>query len=145
MQILTSRSAKSSLPMSNAARKQQGLDCEDLRTKYTNEHLPLYDLHLNQVVMYQDPTTKRWVPATITKLCQEPRSYIITTKEGIQYRKSQAHFKSYKPQNKTSKNELLVQNNHMWTVKISNSKQNNTNLAQSRPKRDIKPPIKLDL
>ena len=58
MQILTSRSARSSLAMSNAARKQQGLDCEDLRTKYKNELLPLHDLHLNQVVMYQDPTTK---------------------------------------------------------------------------------------
>ena len=74
--------------MSNAARKQKGLDCEDLRTKCKNEHLPLHDLHLNQAVMYQDPTTKRWFPATITKLCQEPRSYIITTKEGIQYRKT---------------------------------------------------------
>ena len=72
--------------MSNAARKQQGLDCEDLRTKYKNEHLPSHDLHLNQAVMYQDPTTKRWFPATITKLCQEPRSNIITTKEDIQYR-----------------------------------------------------------
>ena len=63
MQILTSRSAKSNLPISNAARKQLGLDCEDLRTKYKNEHLPSHDLHLNQAVMYQDPTTKRWFPA----------------------------------------------------------------------------------
>ena len=84
--------------MSNAARKQKGLDCEDLRTEYKNEHLPSHDIHLNQVVMYQDPTTKRWFPATITKLCQEPRSYIITTKEGIQYRKTQAHLKPYHPQ-----------------------------------------------
>ena len=52
MQILTSRSARSSLPMSNAARKQQGLDCKDLRTKYKNEHLPSHNLHLNQAVMY---------------------------------------------------------------------------------------------
>ena len=59
MQILTSRSARSNLPISNAARKQLGLDCEDLRTKYKNEHLPSHDLHFNQVVMYQDPTTKR--------------------------------------------------------------------------------------
>ena len=58
MQIRTSRSARSSLPMSNAARKQQGLDCEDLSAKYKNEHLPLHDFHLNQVVMYQEPTTK---------------------------------------------------------------------------------------
>ena len=34
MQISSSRSARSGLPMSNAARKQLGLDCEDLRTKY---------------------------------------------------------------------------------------------------------------
>ena len=88
MQILESRSARSHHPILNAARKQLGLDCEDLRTKYKNEHLPSHDLHLNQVVMYEDPTTKRWFPATITKWCQEPRSYIITIKEGVQYRKT---------------------------------------------------------
>ena len=81
MQILGSKSARSNLPISKVARKQLGLDCEDLRTKYKNEHLPLHDLHLNQAVMYQDPRTKWWFPATITKLCQEPRSYIITTKK----------------------------------------------------------------
>ena len=145
MQILTSRSARSSLPISNAARKHKGLDSKDFKTKHKNEHLPFHDLHLNQAVMYQDPTTKRWFPANITKLCQEPGSYIITRKEGIQYRKTQAHLKPYHPQDKTSKNELLAQNNHMQTVKISNSKQSTTNLAQSRPKRDIKPSIKLDL
>ena len=88
-QIHSSRSARSNLPISNAARKQLGLDCEDLRTKYKNEHLPSHDLHLNQAVMYQDPTTKRWFPATISKLCQEPGSYIITTKKGVQYRETQ--------------------------------------------------------
>ena len=113
MQILRSRSTRFSLPMSHAARKQKGLDCEDLRTHCKNEHLPLYDLHLNQVVMYQDPTSKRWYPATITKLYQEPRSYIITTKQGVQYRKTQADLKSYQPQDSTSENELLVQNNHL--------------------------------
>ena len=42
MQILTSRSARSSLPMSHAAGKQKHLDCEDLRTQ-----------------VYQDPASKR--------------------------------------------------------------------------------------
>ena len=58
--------------------------------------------------------------------------------EGIQYGKTQAHLKPYHSQDKTSENELIMQNNHMWTSKISHSKQNTTNLAQSRPKRDIK-------
>ena len=79
MQILTSRSARSSLPMSHATKKQKGLDCENLRTHYKNEHLPMHDLILQPAVMYQDPASKRWYPATITKLCQEPRSYIVTT------------------------------------------------------------------
>ena len=82
--------------------------------------------------MYQDPTMKRWFPATITKLCQEPRSYIITTKEGVQYRKTQAHLKPYHLQDKKVENELVSQNNHMQTVKTL--KQSTTNLAQSRPK-----------
>ena len=145
MQILTSRTARSNLPILNAARKQLGLDCEDLRTKTKNEHLPSHDLHLNQAVMYQDPTTKRWFPAAITKLCQEPRSYIIKTKEGVKYRKTQAHFKPYHLQDKKVENEVVLHNNHMWTVKTLNSKQSTTNLAQSSPKRDIVPPIKLDL
>ena len=105
MQILANRSARSDLPISNAARKQLGIDCEDLRTKYKNEHLPLHDLYLDQVVMYQDSTSKHWFPATITKLCKEPRSYIITTKEDVQYRKTQAHLKPYQPQDKKFKDE----------------------------------------
>ena len=95
MQILASRSARSDLPMSNVARKQKGLDCEQLRAQYKNEQLPSHDLYLDQAVMYQDPNDKRWYPATITRLCQEPQSYIITTKEGVQYRKTQAHLKLY--------------------------------------------------
>ena len=41
MQIFRSRTARSDLPISNAARKKLGTDCENLRTKYKNEHLNL--------------------------------------------------------------------------------------------------------
>ena len=143
MQILSSRSARSDLPMSNATRKQLGLDCEDLRNKYKNEHLPLHDLHLDKEVMYQDSTSS---PATITRLCKKSRSYIVTAKEGVQYRKTQAQLKSYQPQGKKSKDEHLSQSNHIQTVKNENKKSHIIdNLVQSRPKRDVKPPIKLDL
>ena len=59
MQILASRSARSNLPMSNAARRQKGLDCKHLRTQSKNEQVPSHDLHLDQVVMYQDPNNKK--------------------------------------------------------------------------------------
>ena len=122
MQILSSRSARSDLPISNAARKQLGIDCEDLRTKYKNEHLPLHDLHIDQTIMYKYSTSKQWYPATITKLCNEPKGCIITTKEGVQYRKAQVHLIPHQPQGKKSEDEHLSQSNHMWTVKSLNTK-----------------------
>ena len=95
IQILTRRSARSSLPMSNTARQQKHLDCEDLRTQCKNEHLPTHDIHIGQNVMYLNHVNRRWYPATITSLCQEPRSYKIKTDEAIIYRKTQSHLKVY--------------------------------------------------
>ena len=108
--------------------------------------MPSHDLHLNQVVMYQDPNDKRWYPATITRLCQEPRSYLITTKQGVQYRKTQAHLKPYQPQDEDEdKDELCNQAKHKRTAQGAQSQLYDTSLVQSRPKRDIKPPNRLDL
>ena len=87
--------------------------------------------------MYQDPASKRWYPATLTKLCQEPRSYIVTTKQGVQYRKTQSHLKSYKLQDDTSENKLLTQNTHNGTVTSAKYKHNNANLAQSRARKTL--------
>ena len=84
--------------MSNAARQQLGLWPEKLRSVYKNEHLPSHDLHIGQDVMYQNATSKCWYPVTITNLCVQPRSYNITTREGVTYRKRQAHLKPYQPQ-----------------------------------------------
>ena len=95
MQILSSRATRSTLPLSNAAKRQMGIQSEELRVKHKNQHLPTHDLCLNQTVMYQEPISKKWYPVRITKLCKEPRSYIITTEEGMQYRKMQMHLKPY--------------------------------------------------
>ena len=94
--------------------------------------------------MYQESTSKCWFPAIITRLCKEPRSYIITTKDGVQYRKTQAHLETYQPQGKKNEDDHLMQTNHMWTVKSLKS-QKMDSLAQSSPKRDIKLPVKLYL
>ena len=83
MQILSSRSTRSTLPLSNVAKRQMGIQGEELRSKQKNQHLPTHDLSLHRTVMFQETTSKKWYPATITKLCKEPRSYIITTLDGI--------------------------------------------------------------
>ena len=72
--------------MFNAARKQFGLWLEDLRKADKHEHLSTLDHHISQDVMFQDVTSKQRYSATITSLCQEPRGYNITTREGVNYR-----------------------------------------------------------
>ena len=120
MQILSSRSARSDSHVKCS--QKLGLDCEDLRNKYKiwtlvitwpscrpSSHVPGF----NKQMVY---------PATITRLCKRARSYIITTKESVQYRKAQAHLKPYQPQNKKSEDEYLSQSNHMWTVENESKK-----------------------
>ena len=68
MQILQSRSTRSDPPMSNAARQQLGLQPEKLITVKMHEQLPSHDLHIRQDVVYEDTTSKWWLPATITSL-----------------------------------------------------------------------------
>ena len=82
MQILSRTATRSNLPLSNTVRKQMGIQSKELRSRHKNQHLPTHDPSLNQTVMYQEPGSKKWYPAKITKLCDEPRSYIITTEEG---------------------------------------------------------------
>ena len=143
MQILQNRVARSQLPMPNSARRQLGLEAEKVRTKTKNDNLPLHDLHLGQDVMMQGPTSKRWSPAVITRLCKEPRSYQVTTSDNVTYRKTQAHLKLYKPE---IKNTQEVKNCHMQPfTKTCNKTKNNDNIAILQHRRTIKPPVKLDL
>ena len=141
MQMLQSRTVRSQLPMSNAVRHQLGMQTEMLRIQTKNEHLPMHDLCLGQNIMMQDPTSKRWSPVVITRLCKEPKSYQVTTTDGVTYRKMQAHLKPYKPEDKK---EQEPKKYHMQSL-MNNCDQNtcNNNLAQSRARRQVKPPVKL--
>ena len=58
MQIVQGRSARPDLPMSNAARKQLGIQPEVLRNSDKCEALPTHDQHEGQSVRYQDSVTK---------------------------------------------------------------------------------------
>ena len=63
--------------------------------------------------MYQEVASKWLYPATITSLCVQPRSYNITTRDGVTYRKIQAHLKPDQPQCKET------EDSDMWTVKAN--------------------------
>ena len=80
---------------------------------------------------------------------------MVTTSDGAAYREMQAHLKPYTSQNKKSQStqcvsQLMAQPEHMWPVKQFDHKKSSQvkNLSEmhtSRPKKDTKPPIKLDL
>ena len=58
----------------------------------------------------------------------------------------QAHLKPYHPQGEDkSEDKLCKQDKHKWTRYSAQNCLSETNLAQSKPKRDIKPPNRLDL
>ena len=143
--MVQQRSARSQLPMSNAACRQLGIAAEQT-TANKNQHLPLNDLHIGQEVMYQDSVTKRWFLATIKALCPEPRSYQIQTTKGVIYRRTQNHLKPYMSCQKIQKREQFNQNNdHKQSLMNQTPVNNNDNLQQSCPKRQIKIPMKLNL
>ena len=52
MQILQGRNARSDLPMSNAARKQLGIQSEIIRNLDKHAALPTHDLNVGQHVMH---------------------------------------------------------------------------------------------
>ena len=143
IQILQNSTVRSQLPMSNSARRQLGLEAEKLRVKMKNENLPSHDLHLGQDVMMQDHASKRWSPAVITRLCKEPKSYQVTTRDNVTYWKMQAHLKPYKLE---FKNVQVPKNCNMWPLEKTCHK-NNTNdtIAKSRHRRTIKAHVKINL
>ena len=73
----------------------------------------------------------------------------MTTREGVTCWKTQAHLKPYQSQCKKTEDEHS--DNDMQTLKANckqfdnNKSKNNQVQAHSRPKRDIKSPVKLDL
>ena len=104
---------------------------------------------LSKMLYIPDATSKQWYPASIASLCVQPRSYNITTKAAVIYRKTQAHLKPYQPQCRKTEDEQS--DNNMQTLKASckqfDSVKSKSNQVQShsRLKRNIKPPVKLDL
>ena len=105
-----------------------------------------HDLHIGQEVRSQDPTTKRWFPATIKALCPEPRSYHIETSDGVTYRRTQNHLKPYKSHQKTPRREQSNQDIDHKQINMNQiSVKNTDNTKQSHPKIQIKIPKKLNL
>ena len=58
MQILQGRSARSDLPMSNAARNKLGIESEVLRNIDKHDKLSMHDIHVGQHIIFQNSASK---------------------------------------------------------------------------------------
>ena len=87
---------------------------------------------VGQGIMFQDSICKRWFQATITSLCKEPRGYKITTKDGVTYRKMQAHLKPLCHKTSNMKLDTLYQKRcDMQTVRSKCKVNKSDNLDQT--------------
>ena len=91
--------------------------------------------------MMQDPTSRSWSPVIITRLCKEPRSDQVTTKDNVTYREMQAHLEPYKPEVKSLQDVKKLQYEPL--KKTCNKTDNNVTIAKSRHMRTIKAPVKM--
>jgi len=62
-------------------------------------------LHIGQKVRVQNQESKLWEPATITQVCDEPRSYEVTTPNGSMLRRNRVHLREMPSSLKSSKQE----------------------------------------
>ena len=151
MQILQSRSTRSGLPMTNAARQQLGLQSEQLRIVIRNEHLPSHDLNTYWSRGHASRCYKQMVVSShyYQLMCTAKKLQYLLQGNGVTYRKTQAHLKPYQPQSKKSEDEhSVIQSTDKQTLK-ADCKQfdsmNNQVQFYYRPKRGIQPPVQLDL
>ena len=150
MQILQGRNARSDLSMSNAARKQLGIQPEVVRNNDKHAVLPTHDLHVGQDVIYQDSMKQALVPSCNPKFVFWTKKLQDPYKRWYCLQKTQSHLKPFTPQNKNF-NLLSVchcpmaQSTNMLPVrqtecKKSSTVNNHVQVQTSRPKRDSKPP-----
>ena len=128
MHILQNRTARSQLPMSNSARRQLGLEADKLRIKTKMRPCPPMTYTWVQMLLCKIQQAKGGHQQFITRLCKEPRSYQVTTRDNVMYRKTQADLKPYKPE---VKNVQEVKSCHMQPLeKTCNKTNNNDTIAK---------------
>ena len=67
---------------------------EQWRRQYDEHARDLKDIHRGQSVRVQDYVTKKWEAAVVKQKVSEPRSYILTSRNGAEYRRNRRHIRT---------------------------------------------------
>ena len=90
-EMMFDRKIQSNLPTVNITEKDKACRQEQWKRQYSECSHTLKDLNRGQCVRVQDYTTKKWEPAVIDQKLSQPRSYMLTTNTGSQYRRNRRH------------------------------------------------------
>ena len=147
LEILTGRKVRANLPMKLSPHTNPNIRAElqerqDVQKMYHDRHAnDLPALQPGQQARVQDYQTGKWIPATITEKCPEPRSYQLTTDKGQNLRRNRIHIRDI-PQEvdktPTPQPELTI-------PAPLPSTHGTTGPARTRSGRIIKTPQRLDL
>ena len=105
---------------------------------------------LCKILWFQDITSKWWYPATITNLCVQPKSYNITARDDVTYRKNTSSLEAL-PTSAQKKTEDKHSDCDMQTSKANhkqfdNTRSKNNQVQSCQDQRDtLILPIQVDL
>ena len=98
-EILFGRPIRTTLPSHHLAREQsttehllhRQTEMKETHDKHAGNELP--PLHVGQPVRVLHPKEHTWIPAKVSRVCEEPRSYEISTPNGAVLRRNRSHLR----------------------------------------------------
>ena len=95
-EMLFGRKIQSNLPTIATTGKEKARfhRREQWRRQYDEHARDLKDIHPDQSVRVQDYATKKWEPAVVKQKVSEPRLYILTSRNGAEYRRNRRHIRT---------------------------------------------------
>ncbi|XP_041485994.1 uncharacterized protein K02A2.6-like [Lytechinus variegatus] len=122
---------------------------KEVHDRHASSDLP--PLHVGQPVRVLHPRDNTWIPAKVSKVCEEPRSYEVSTPNGGILRRNRSHLREIPSTNPTPKRVRFDEENHSTETQpeednvqrtpMSNSNQSQQTYSQTtRSGRTIRKP-----
>ncbi|XP_041461610.1 uncharacterized protein K02A2.6-like [Lytechinus variegatus] len=121
---------------------------KEVHDRHASSDLP--PLHVGQPVRVLHPRDNTWIPAKVSKVCEEPRSYEVSTPNGGILRRNRSHLREIPSTNPTPKRvrfeedhstETQPEEDNVQRTPMSNSNQSQQTYSQTtRSGRTIRKP-----
>ncbi|KAI8506223.1 hypothetical protein Bbelb_156500 [Branchiostoma belcheri] len=117
-QLLMSRRLRTRLPTTNEQLTPKSVNHENVRrqleqkqqrqkTQYDKSSRPLPPISPGEEIRLQQQN-KKWTPATVIQQTEQPRSWLVETPDGVQYRRNRKHLQKIKESSVDTSDESAV-------------------------------------